>query len=143
MIFWSKLRSGTWSAFCVILFHTVMKNTHFAYFVSHHDEKYAFCVFCFTLWWKIRILRILFHTMMKNGICSMVSDAKLCNNVANYGTNTYSRIGFQKMSRNKRQLMKMPCILNLLMPDHINKCTYILLILVVISNLSWRNQIKI
>ena len=24
--------------------------------------------------------------MMKNGICSMVSDAKLCNNVANYGT---------------------------------------------------------
>ena len=64
---------------------------------------------------------ILHHGVMKNGICSMVSDAKLCNNVANYGTNTYSRIGFQKMSRNKRQLMKMPCILNLLMPDHINR----------------------
>ena len=29
---------------------------------------------------------ILHHGVMKNGICSMVSDAKLCNNVANYGT---------------------------------------------------------
>ena len=32
-------------------------------------------------------MRILFHTMMKNDICLMVSGAKLCNNVANYGTN--------------------------------------------------------
>ena len=31
---------------------------------------------------------ILHHGVMKNGICLMVSDAKLCNNVANYGTNT-------------------------------------------------------
>ena len=29
---------------------------------------------------------ILHHGVMKNGICLMVSDAKLCNNVANYGT---------------------------------------------------------
>ena len=29
----------------------------------------------------------IFHNgVMKNGICLMVSDAKLCNNVANYGT---------------------------------------------------------
>ena len=30
----------------------------------------------------------IFHNgVMKNGICLMVSDARLCNNVANYGTN--------------------------------------------------------
>ena len=29
-----------------------------------HEARFA--SFCFTLWWKIRILRILFHTMMKN-----------------------------------------------------------------------------
>ena len=46
----------------------------FAYFVSHYETKWRHCVFCFTLWWKIRI-------------CWMVSDSKLCNNIANYGTN--------------------------------------------------------
>ena len=32
---------------------------------------------------------ILHQGVMKNAICLMVSDAKLCNNVANYGTNTF------------------------------------------------------
>ena len=72
---------------------TPLNNCHFS---SWRETKYAFCVILFhaieqlpffiTAWNKIRILRILFHAMMKNGICSMVSDAKLCNNVANYGT---------------------------------------------------------
>ena len=79
-------------------------------FVSHYDEKYAFCVFCFTLWWKIRILRILFHTMMKNGVCSMVSDTKLCNNVANYGTNIYIWNGPKK--EKKSSLLKLFFILH-------------------------------
>ena len=31
-------------------------------------------------------MRILFHSVKQNDICLLVSDAKLCNNVANYGT---------------------------------------------------------
>ena len=34
-------------------------------------------------------MRILFHSVKQNDICLMVSDTKLCNNVANYGTNVY------------------------------------------------------
>ena len=55
----------------VILHHGLMKNA-----ILHHGMmKNA----------------ILHHGVMKNGICSMVSDAKLCNNVANYGTKVKSR----------------------------------------------------
>ena len=73
-----------------------------------HEARFA--SFCFTLWWKIRILRILFHTMMKNGVCSMVSDTKLCNNVANYGTNSYIWNGPKK--EKKSSLLKLFFILH-------------------------------
>ena len=55
------------------------------------ETKYAKCVFYVLVVNKIRKMCILFHTLMKNVICLMVSDAKLCNNVANYGTNVFIR----------------------------------------------------
>ena len=36
-----------------------------------------------------RVLRILFHSVKQNDICLMVSDTKLCNNVAKYGTKQF------------------------------------------------------
>ena len=44
---------------------------------------------------------ILHHGVMKNGICSMVSDAKLCNNVANYGTKLLYSSGQISKSKSK------------------------------------------
>ena len=64
---------ATYQLKCVFCFTLWQQNDANAYFVSHYDNKIRKCVFCFTLW-------------KQNDICLMVSHAKLCNNVANYGT---------------------------------------------------------
>ena len=39
-------------------------------------------------------MRILFHSVKQNDICLMVSDTKLWNNVAKYGTNGFKELEF-------------------------------------------------
>ena len=60
---------------------TPLNNCHFS---SWRETKYAFCVILFH---AIEQLPFFIMAWNKIRICSIVSDAKLCNNVANYGTN--------------------------------------------------------